>query len=528
LDDTASMDLFYVIGIPYCLLFVLLSYCVWRFEQVSAAAAVSVSVSVSAVSTVSASFHNYYPDPEPPELIVHHTMTNSWRGWYLLGYVWYATIESFGSLMVAAFWSYTNTTLSLPDAERYYGPIVALAQVGAILGATVVATGRWSASTLVFVVGAGAIVLHVLCLYSYDHHFAPTSLYAITTAPTPAATITTTTTPDDNLRQEDQEEESVVSVWTVVQDTDATVTKPFYSGLYLIVQHSYVLSILGVSCLYEISMTLLDYQLKLLGVAKFTAAAVATTTPSSNFDAHNEITTSTMSFTEFIGHYGQVVNITSLVFSSLLFPFLIRRFGLRKTLLGFPTMLLVVTVLAYGALPGNLTVLFVSLSLLKAMTYSVHDPAKELLYIPTSNAIKLRAKFWIDVVGERITKAIGSGFNTLASTVDESVAIGSIPSLVSGVALWGVCYYIGRRFEELLATGKIVGLEHAIDPSTYQRISHHTDDDDDDEIFSEVEIHCAEQDTISVLDLMADPVVRNSTRERTNEIELPALSSRIR
>ena len=137
----------------------------------------------------------------------------------------------------------------------------------------------------------------------------------------------------------------------------------------------------------------------------------------------------------------------------------------------FPTLLLLVTMLSFGALAGNLTVLFLSLSILKAMTYSVHDPSKEILYIPTSNAVKFRAKFWIDVVGERISKAIGSGFNTFAGSVDRSIQIGSIPSLLSAAGLWVVCYYVGIEFDRLLATGKIVGLEQSVDPATYKRVA---------------------------------------------------------
>mmetsp|Transcript_33 Transcript_33/g.73 ORF Transcript_33/g.73 Transcript_33/m.73 type:complete len:240 (-) Transcript_33:60-779(-) len=239
-----------------------------------------------------------------------------------------------------------------------------------------------------------------------------------------------------------------------------------------------------------------------------------------------------MSFTKFMGHYGQLVNVTSLLFSSMLFPFLIRRFGLRRTLLWFPTMLLIVTFLAYGALPGNLTVLFVSLSVLKAMTYSIHDPSKELLYIPTSNAIKFRAKFWIDVVGERISKAIGSAFNTLAKTIEQSVRIGVVPSFLSAFGLWLVCYLVGKRFDQLLETGKIIGLEHSIDPSTYSRVARDETEDDGyggrnydyygDEP-SEVEIQF-EEDNVSTLDLMASPV-GNRKRETTvlSGIEMPRI-----
>ena len=37
---------------------------------------------------------------------------------------------------------------------------------------------------------------------------------------------------------------------------------------------------------------------------------------------------------------------------------------------------------------------------------NIHDPSEEVLYMPTSDDAKFRAKFWIDVVGQRIAKAI--------------------------------------------------------------------------------------------------------------------------
>ena len=52
------------------------------------------------------------------------------RYWRVLGYFLYAGIESFGSLMVATFWSFANSTLSLQEAESFYGTIIATAQLG--------------------------------------------------------------------------------------------------------------------------------------------------------------------------------------------------------------------------------------------------------------------------------------------------------------------------------------------------------------------------------------------------------------
>lgn len=91
------------------------------------------------------------------------------------------------------------------------------------------------------------------------------------------------------------------------------------------------------------------------------------------------------------------------------------------------------------------------------MTYSVNDPAKEILYIPTSDEIKFRAKFWIDVVGARIAKALASSINTYAGSADRIVRYGTVPSVVTALGLFAVCYRVGIEFDGLLERGQIVG-----------------------------------------------------------------------
>jgi AAA family ATP:ADP antiporter len=359
------------------------------------------------------------------------------RPWHVLGYILYATIESFGSLSVAAFWSYTNSTLSLDDAERFYGLIIAIAQLGAIGGSSMVTTDAhyWSTTTLMIVANL-VIVLQILVMVTYSKRFAPTA----------------------NMAQQEQQES--------LSSEDEPV---FWSGIYLILRHRYVMLILGVSCLYEVSLTCLDYQMKLLGWFKF-----------------EETSSSSISFTQFMGHYGQVVNGASLVFSYFLFPYLIRKYGLRMTLRLFPTLLVLATVLAFAAIPGNLAVLFVCMAILKAMTYSIHDPSKELLYLPTSLAIKFRSKFWIDVVGARVAKAVGSTINSFAGNVEGSIRVGTVPSLLTAAALWLVCYRAGIMFDRLVASDKIVGVNTTDAPpiktvaKKYKTLSADEHDNDDD------------------------------------------------
>jgi len=78
--------------------------------------------------------------------LIDHQESNDHHGdWYYptLGYVLFALVESFGSVSITIFWAFANSHLTLETAERHYGSIVALAQMGAIAGSTLSAlSGR--------------------------------------------------------------------------------------------------------------------------------------------------------------------------------------------------------------------------------------------------------------------------------------------------------------------------------------------------------------------------------------------------
>ena len=48
---------------------------------------------------------------------------------------------------------------------------------------------------------------------------------------------------------------------------------------------------------------------------------------------------------------------------------------------------------------------------IKGLSYALQSPSREMLYIVTTDAIKFKAKSWIDVFGGHAAKALGSGVN---------------------------------------------------------------------------------------------------------------------
>jgi hypothetical protein len=73
--------------------------------------------------------------------------------------------------------------------------------------------------------------------------------------------------------------------------------------------------------------------------------------------------------------HGQTINIVSLFLSFYSFPCLIKIYSLWIAICIFPTVFLLAMIFTFVLFPQNLYFLFMSLSICKALTYSIHDPA---------------------------------------------------------------------------------------------------------------------------------------------------------
>ena len=416
------------------------------------------------------------------------------RSFLVLGYVFFALVESFGSVALVVFWSFANSHLTLAAAERHYGHIVAIAQAGAIGGSTLAAVlGRrrrddpteggaaardddgagdaaGAATPALILWACGGIGVGMACMALYSRLFS---------GPMEAEEGGAARDRGEGRRDHDADlplplSETELRRETASESSGQDGSADLLGGLRLIFRHKYLKLILAVSVLYEISLTCLHYEMNLIGLHRFGGSLGISddsdisnerhvydlTDPSNNEDTpQKEGFDQGVTFIQFLGWYGQTVNVLSLFLSFYVFPRLMKQYGLRFTIRIFPTVLLVVTVSAFIIFPRNLSFLFVSLGICKALTYSVHDPAQEVLYMPTSDDAKFRAKFWIDVVGQRIVKAAGAAINNYAGSVEGIVKYGSVPSVVASLVLWLACYQVGIMFEQLSGSGSKVGLD---------------------------------------------------------------------
>merc|ERR1712174_102574 len=198
------------------------------------------------------------------------------------------------------------------------------------------------------------------------------------------------------------------------------------SMLCLIFQHRYIMGMFFISCFFMVQITVVDYTMKVLARDHFT-----TEHPCQPGDTCWDYTLNapvrmsddaTAAFAKFLGIFGQATNTLSFFLSLLGTSATIRILGLNNTLLLFPA-LCIAAISMVWFIP-TLWVVFASMMILKALTYSLNNPTKEILYQPTSPAVKYKAKSWIDIFGARGAKALGSVFTNAFSD--------SLPKLVNG------------------------------------------------------------------------------------------------
>ncbi|TFJ83261.1 hypothetical protein NSK_005423 [Nannochloropsis salina CCMP1776] len=327
---------------------------------------------------------------------------------YYVGWFSYCAIESFGSIGVSLFWAFVNSTIDLEGAKKAYGLIIAGAQVGSILGPTLVIRAHSIGVPTLYFCGALCMLLMVVSVFVYVRQFGVEV--------------------DEAPSKKNGKKAGVME------------------GFHLFMQHAYVRGIFALSCLFMVEVTILDYMMKVLAKRYFTA--LYPHDPARVTDA----------FASFMGLFGQVTNGISFLFSLTGTSFVIRRLGLYRSLVAFP--LLCMGAIAVAMLMPDLWVVFACMMFLKALSYSLNNPCKEMLYQPTNTAVKFKSKSWIDIFGQRGAKAAGSVVtNALSDSVRSLVFYGGLISVFISAFLVWVAAWMGTRFEDYTASGLVVGAE---------------------------------------------------------------------
>mmetsp|Transcript_19744 Transcript_19744/g.44829 ORF Transcript_19744/g.44829 Transcript_19744/m.44829 type:complete len:616 (-) Transcript_19744:219-2066(-) len=346
----------------------------------------------------------------------------------ILGWVSYCSIESFGSVMVALFWSFVNSITSLESAKASYGFLVAAAQVGSILGPTVVTYSATIGIPNCYFIGACCMLCLQITMYTY------VSVYG-------------SRSPDGGESKKKKENAGVME------------------GIYLFVEHHYIKGIFAISCLFMVEVTIVDYTMKVLAKeyysTEFPCHSGEDCWDSSTNMAAGLSIDAQVGLATFMGLFGQATNTLSFLFSLLGTSAVIRTLGLRLTLLFFPSLMLIVIIIV--RMVPTLWVVFGAMMLLKGFSYALNNPTKEILYQPTSSAVKFKAKSWIDIFGARGSKALGSLVtNAFSESAENLVNNGSVVAMFVASFLIFNARYMGQKFDEYMDSGYVVGGENEL------------------------------------------------------------------
>jgi ATP:ADP antiporter, AAA family len=289
-----------------------------------------------------------------------------------LGWLSYVTIESFGSMVVQAYWALVNASVDVHFAKKNFGLIVAGAQIGSILGPSVATQASTIGVPVLYCFGGGIMFMMIGAMYLYVERFG---------APV------------------DHEEDQAKANKKASGKEEGVM-----EGFYLLYEHDYVKGIFCISSIFMVQVTVIDYMMKLLAKERYSSMH-----PDDPQLALRE-------FASFMGYFGQTTNSISFLFSLFGTGFVIKRFGLTATLIAFPVLLLICTVMVWVA--PNIWVVFSVMMVIKGMSYALNNPTKEILYQMTSTSIKFKCKSWIDTFGQRGAKATGSIItNAFASSI---------------------------------------------------------------------------------------------------------------
>jgi len=325
----------------------------------------------------------------------------------LLGWVWYVFVEAYGSLLIALFWAYASDVVDAQTAKKSFPLIVMIGQFGGIIGpqATDLPTIMHFDTCAPLVAGCAFTTLGVLAMISV---FASRLAHQCPAGAAPTA---------------------------ICPKTGPQEKTGFVEGLRLLFTDRYLLGIFLVVAVYEIIVTIFDFNFKRL-VFQNTNGDKATASV--------------------LGDFGTAVNLVSFLCLAFGIGNVQRRLGMKAALCAMP-FIIGTMVIGFKAAP-SLTVLFWIMVAGKALNYALNSPSLKQLYIPTSPDAKYKTQAWIEMFGARGAKASGSLINTLLKVFQTragDLAVGfavyvTFASIFSGVLLIGwffIALFLSREYD---------------------------------------------------------------------------------
>lgn len=330
----------------------------------------------------------------------------------IIGYVWYLFVESFGSLVVALFWAFATDTTEPASAKRGFALVVAIGQIGGIIL-------PYNIGGLPHRLHMTTDALSMACLGLLTLVIIPLIRYFLKS--TPARLLTAFKGKNEKALQEEP---------------------GFLEGLRLLLKHRYLLGIFAANFIYEVVVTIFDFNFKIAAGSHYSGVALS----------------------KYLSVYASSVNTVSLLCLLLGISNVTRFLGVKVALATMPIIVGIALVGFIGL--DSLTFLFSLMVGSKAINYALNGPALKQLYIPTTPDVKFKAQAWIETFGSRSSKQMGSIFNMSLAPLQK--AFGELAGKAHYLTLSGViCFpllifwfvvaiFLGRSFQKAVDNHRMI------------------------------------------------------------------------
>lgn len=338
-----------------------------------------------------------------PTIGVANTEVNPSR---LIGWLFYLFCESYISLLLSLYWSFINDVTTPESAKKGYGLIIFGMQLGGllftILGNYLTYDAAQYATRIPLITAISVTMFFgvVIVVFLLKHVIGKHGLSGYS---------------DDIKENTDNVNELSVG---------------FLDGLKLLVTHPYVMGIFAIIFFQEVISTIMGFQLSLLVKTTYQDPGLVT---------------------KFLFDFALCVQLIACLFGLIGTSFFQRKLGIKFSLIAYPA-LLALFVFCYIIQPTLQTIFFVML-IAKALGYALNQPAKEVLYIPTSKSIKYKSKAWIDMFGLRFAKTAGSAVNHFVGPI--VVLTGTFALSLMGAWIV-VASFIGNIFKKVTDEKKLI------------------------------------------------------------------------
>ncbi|MDH7513429.1 MAG: Npt1/Npt2 family nucleotide transporter [Clostridiales bacterium] len=317
--------------------------------------------------------------------------------WSWVPVVFWVWANIFAIVLVTQFWMLVNDVFNPREAKRLIGFIGSGGQLGAILGSLLVgALARTRAFSVLLLIAAAVLALAILAVLRIFNW--------------------------QKKRQLAEEKED-----TTKKERARTTDKVgFRDALETTRKSVYLRLLAGIMLTTLIVSTLIDWQFNSV-VDKRVAGG--------------------SSLASFFGYFNAGTMAFAFLFQLLLTSQIIRRFGIRMTLLFYPLILLFcsagIGIIAYASIVPAILIKAND----KSLAYSLNQSVRELLYIPISPEQKYKSKIFIDMFVNRFAKGLGAVILwLLLASFPKTTAIRAVSLAVIGIiAIWTYLNLRGSR-----------------------------------------------------------------------------------